>query len=187
MLECPDRNLSEAQSIRGNQPFEWYCEGQTHAALQGQGTRRRTMPDENDFPVTEGHDPQVLAQASQILDACASVEDMGHAVLEAVERNQSWRGDQCVNLLAPEAPTSPAVRACCRPKWASGRPRATSGRANRWVPWQCATLMIPGSPRHVELLDSFMFGISPDFQLRRFVLAEATRRCFIGSRDSRPT
>ena len=33
------------------------------------------------------------------------------AVIEAVKRNEHWRGERCLNLLAPEAPTSPMVRA----------------------------------------------------------------------------
>ncbi len=90
------------------------------------------MPDETDFPVTEGHDPQVLAQARQILDACASTEAMGQAVLQAVERNQAWRGDQCVNLLAPEAPTSPAVRALLSAEVGIRAAEGHIGPGNRW-------------------------------------------------------
>ena len=29
------------------------------------------------------------------------------AVIDAVKRNEEWRGERCINLLAPEAPTSP--------------------------------------------------------------------------------
>ncbi len=59
----------------------------------------------------EVHDRNSLAAASAILDACAEARDMGEAVKAAVARNAQWRGQECINLLAPEAPTSPAVRA----------------------------------------------------------------------------
>jgi glycine hydroxymethyltransferase len=90
------------------------------------------MSDTSDFPVTEGHDPQVLAQANQILEACASPEDMGQAVLKAVERNKIWRGDQCVNLLAPEAPTSPTVRALLSAEVGIRAAEGHIGPGNRW-------------------------------------------------------
>ena len=32
------------------------------------------------------------------------------AVVDAVKRNEEWRGERCINLLAPEAPNSPMVR-----------------------------------------------------------------------------
>jgi len=90
------------------------------------------MSDEVEFPVTEGHDPQVLAQAHKILEACASTEDMGQAVLSAVERNKSWRGDQCVNLLAPEAPTSPTVRSLLSAEVGIRAAEGHIGPGNRW-------------------------------------------------------
>ena len=60
---------------------------------------------------TEVHDPQILAQTRALLDACQSPREMQEAVLAAVARNEEWRGKRCLNLLAPEAPTSPTVRA----------------------------------------------------------------------------
>ena len=59
----------------------------------------------------EVHDPDILAQARSVLNACQSGKAMQDAVIAAVKRNEQWRGAQCINLLAPEAPTSPAVRA----------------------------------------------------------------------------
>src|SRR5689334_25140983 len=59
---------------------------------------------------TEVHDLQVLAQARALLDACASPAEMQETILQAVARNEEWRGRQCINLLAPEAPTTPTVR-----------------------------------------------------------------------------
>src|SRR5258708_13278442 len=59
----------------------------------------------------EVHDPDILANARAVLDACRSPQEMQEAVLAAVARNEAWRGQQCINLLAPDAPTSPTLRA----------------------------------------------------------------------------
>lgn len=40
----------------------------------------------------EVHDPQALAQARAILDACQDMRDMQEAVIAAVRRNETWRG-----------------------------------------------------------------------------------------------
>src|SRR6266851_2300704 len=70
------------------------------------------MRDIHDPPTQlEVHDPDILANARTVLDACRSPREMQEAVLAAVARNEAWRGRQCLNLLAPEAPTSPTVRA----------------------------------------------------------------------------
>jgi glycine hydroxymethyltransferase len=55
------------------------------------------------------HDPAILAHARAVLDACQTGAQMQQAVLSAVQRNETWRGRQCINLLAPEAPTSPEI------------------------------------------------------------------------------
>ena len=60
----------------------------------------------------EVHDPAILAHARAVLDACQKPGDMQQAVLDAVKRNEDWRGKQCVNLLAPEAPTSHTSARC---------------------------------------------------------------------------
>src|SRR5215472_6141699 len=74
--------------------------------------RRPSMRDIHDPPEQlEVHDPDILAHARAVLDACRSPQQMQEAVLAAVARNEAWRGKQCLNLLAPEAPTSPTVRA----------------------------------------------------------------------------
>ena len=69
------------------------------------------MRDIHDAPTQlEVHDPDIFANARAVLDACRSPQEMQEAVLAAVARNEAWRGQRCINLLAPEAPTSPAVR-----------------------------------------------------------------------------
>lgn len=80
----------------------------------------------------EVHDPAVLAQARAILDACTSAQDMQQAVLAAVQRNETWRGRQCINLLAPEAPTSPTVRALLASEVGIRAAEGHIGALNRW-------------------------------------------------------
>src|SRR5215472_8459073 len=95
--------------------------------------RRPSMRDIHDPPEQlEVHDPDILAHARAVLDACRSPQQMQEAVLAAVARNEAWRGRQCLNLLAPEAPTSPAVRALLA---AEVGIRAAEGhivKVNRW-------------------------------------------------------
>lgn len=80
----------------------------------------------------EVHDADMLAQARAVLDACASPEEMQEAVLAAVARNEEWRGKQCLNLLAPEAPTSPAVRALLASEVGTRAAEGHIGPVNRW-------------------------------------------------------
>jgi len=63
------------------------------------------------FEQAEVHDPAILAQARAVLEACRSPQEMQEAVLAPMARNEEWRGKQRLNLLAPEAPTSPTIRA----------------------------------------------------------------------------
>src|SRR5881227_3899674 len=83
-------------------------------------------------PEEEVHDPAILAQAQAVLDACASPAAMQAAVLAAVARNAAWRGRQCLNLLAPEAPTSPAVRALLAAEVGTRAAEGHIGPVNRW-------------------------------------------------------
>ena len=84
---------------------------------------------QNDIEV---HDPAILAQARAILDACKSAKEMQQAVLDAVKRNETWRGKQCINLLAPEAPTSPTVRALLSSEVGTRAAEGHIGAVNRW-------------------------------------------------------
>src|SRR5438552_17269603 len=80
----------------------------------------------------EVHDPAMLAQARAVLEACSSPQEMQEAVLAAVSRNEEWRGKRCVNLLAPEAPTSPTVRALLSAEVGTRAAEGHIGSANRW-------------------------------------------------------
>src|SRR5438132_1387208 len=89
------------------------------------------MPEEHD-PTFEIHDPEMLAQAKAVLDACSSPQEMQEAVLAAVARNEAWRGQHCINLLAPEAPTSPTVRALLSSEVGIRAAEGHIGPVNRW-------------------------------------------------------
>ena len=81
---------------------------------------------------TEIHDPDLLARARALIDACASPAEMQQAVLDAVARNEAWRGRSCINLLAPEAPTSPTVRALLSSEVGTRAAEGHIGPVNRW-------------------------------------------------------
>ncbi len=80
----------------------------------------------------EVHDPAILAQARAILDASESPRAWAQAVVDAVKRNETWRGQRCINLLAPEAPTSPTVRALLASEIGTRAAEGHIGRVNRW-------------------------------------------------------
>jgi glycine hydroxymethyltransferase len=81
---------------------------------------------------TEVHDPAILSHAKAVLDACSSPEEMQEAVLAAVTRNEEWRGKRCLNLLAPEALTSPVVRALLSAEVGTRAAEGHIGPVNRW-------------------------------------------------------
>ncbi|MDQ3410725.1 MAG: aminotransferase class I/II-fold pyridoxal phosphate-dependent enzyme, partial [Chloroflexota bacterium] len=80
----------------------------------------------------EVHDPEVLAWAGDVLDRAADPRQMRQAVLDAVARNARWRGDECLNLLAPEAPMSPTVRGLLAAEVGQRAAEGHIGPANRW-------------------------------------------------------
>ncbi len=83
----------------------------------------------NNFEV---HDPAILAQTRAILRASGSPKAWANAVIDAVKRNEEWRGQRCINLLAPEAPTSPTVRALLSSEIGTRAAEGHIGRVNRW-------------------------------------------------------
>src|SRR5512146_1410663 len=80
----------------------------------------------------EVHDPEVLAKARALMSATESPRAWAQAVVEAVKRNESWRGERCINLLAPEAPTSPMVRSLLSSEIGTRAAEGHIGRVNRW-------------------------------------------------------
>ncbi len=80
----------------------------------------------------EVHDADVLAQARAILENAGGPAGMAQRVVEAVAANEEWRGKRCLNLLAPEAPTSPTVRRLLAAEIGIRAAEGHIGRVNRW-------------------------------------------------------
>jgi glycine hydroxymethyltransferase len=80
----------------------------------------------------EVHDAGVLAWASDLLDRVGDPRAMQQEVVAAVARNARWRGDECLNLLAPEAPMSPVVRQLLSAEVGQRAAEGHVGPANRW-------------------------------------------------------
>src|SRR5512133_2446843 len=86
-------------------------------------------PQSNAFEV---HDADALAQARAIMNESESPRQWAQEVINAVKRNEHWRGEQCINLLAPEAPTSPMVRSLLSSEIGTRAAEGHIGRVNRW-------------------------------------------------------
>jgi glycine hydroxymethyltransferase len=80
----------------------------------------------------EVHDPAILENARAILDNADSPAEIAEEVIAAVKRNEEWRGKRCINLLAPEAPTSPTVRRLLSSEIGTRAAEGHIGRLNRW-------------------------------------------------------
>lgn len=80
----------------------------------------------------EVHDQTATQHARAIIDQCANAAEMSQAVLAAVKRNEEWRGERCINLIAPEAPTSPTVRALLSSEVGTRAAEGHIGAVNRW-------------------------------------------------------
>ena len=80
----------------------------------------------------EVHDKAILSHARALIDACLSPQEMQEAVLSAVSRNEEWRGKRCLNLLAPEALTSPTVRGLLSTEVGTRAAEGHIGPINRW-------------------------------------------------------
>jgi glycine hydroxymethyltransferase len=83
---------------------------------------------DNSFEV---HDKEALGHARAIIDSL-DPEAIGREIVRAVERNARWRGEQCINLLAPEAPSSPGVRALLASEIGTRAAEGHIGPVNRW-------------------------------------------------------
>lgn len=83
-------------------------------------------------PQFEVHDTSILENARAILEKASSPKGMADAVIAAVQRNEEWRGKRCINLLAPEAPTSPTVRQLLAAEIGTRAAEGHIGRVNRW-------------------------------------------------------
>ena len=80
----------------------------------------------------EVHGAEVLQNARRLLDEGGSPRVMAKLVEDAVRRNEKWRGEECINLLAPEAPTSRSVRAHLSSEIGTRAAEGHIGSVNRW-------------------------------------------------------
>lgn len=80
----------------------------------------------------EAHDPSVLSHAKEIIDQSPSLKLVQQEVVNAVKRNEIWRGEECLNLLAPEAPTSPTVRKLLSAEVGTRAAEGHIGSTQRW-------------------------------------------------------
>jgi glycine hydroxymethyltransferase len=94
--------------------------------------------------VTEVHDVETLERARALLDACASPAEMQREVVAAVERNEHWRGRECINLLAPEAVVSPTVQRLLSAEVGQRAAEGHIGPVNRWF----------AGTRHIDEIES---------------------------------
>ncbi len=93
---------------------------------------------------TVGHDAEQLRWASARLAEAITPRRMMREVVAAVERNARWRGEECLNLLAPEAPMSPTVRALLSAEVGQRAAEGHIGPANRWF----------AGTRHIDEIES---------------------------------
>ena len=82
--------------------------------------------------IADIHDAETLAAARALLDAAADPAAMQREVLAAVARNERWRGNECINLLAPEALVSPTVRQLLSAEVGQRAAEGHIGPVNRW-------------------------------------------------------
>jgi glycine hydroxymethyltransferase len=94
--------------------------------------------------VTDVHDAETLERARALLDACASPAEMQREVVAAVERNEQWRGRECINLLAPEALVSPTVQRLLSAEVGQRAAEGHIGPVNRWF----------AGTRHIDEIES---------------------------------
>ena len=80
----------------------------------------------------EVHDKDILAKTRALMNTTESPKAWAEEVVKAVNRNEAWRGKRCLNLLAPEAPTSPTVRALLSSEIGTRAAEGHIGRVNRW-------------------------------------------------------
>src|SRR5689334_21550295 len=108
------------------------CMVTTSADMNSAAMQQSQEPATEQSGQFEVHDATALAQARTLLDACASPAEVAQAVVAAVQHNDEWRGRQCLNLLAPEAPTSPTVRALLSSEVGTRAAEGHIGAVNRW-------------------------------------------------------
>lgn len=80
----------------------------------------------------EVHDSNALHWAKEIIEKSSSPRLIQKEIMDAVDRNAIWRGQECLNLLAPEAPTSPIVRQLLSTEVGTRAAEGHIGPTQRW-------------------------------------------------------
>ncbi|BAH43722.1 probable serine hydroxymethyltransferase [Brevibacillus brevis NBRC 100599] len=80
----------------------------------------------------EVHDSRVLQWARSIIEESPSHRLIQQEIVNAVNRNAIWRGEECLNLLAPEAPTTPIVRQLLASEVGTRAAEGHIGSTQRW-------------------------------------------------------
>ncbi|MFA4132787.1 MULTISPECIES: serine hydroxymethyltransferase [unclassified Brevibacillus] len=80
----------------------------------------------------EVHDSRVLQWARSIIEESPSHRLIQKEIVNAVNRNAIWRGEECLNLLAPEAPTTPIVRQLLASEVGTRAAEGHIGSTQRW-------------------------------------------------------
>ncbi|WP_346777997.1 serine hydroxymethyltransferase [Paraburkholderia sp. Ac-20347] len=78
------------------------------------------------------HDVFSLEGAASLLKAADSYADAAELVRAAVNRNAQWRGQECLNLVAAESPTSLAARALLSSEIGTRASGGHIGKSNRF-------------------------------------------------------
>ncbi len=92
----------------------------------------------------EVHDATRLRWARERIEVASSPRQMLDEVVGAVVRNATWRGSECLNLLAPEAPMSPTVRALLSAEVGQRAAEGHIGPEQRWF----------AGTRHIDELEA---------------------------------
>lgn len=91
------------------------------------------MISESSVPAShDEHDHAVLRKARDALRDCLDGAGVRGLILDLVRRNEAWRGRQCVNLVAAEAPTSSLVRALLGAEVGTRASGGAIGHDQRW-------------------------------------------------------
>lgn len=78
------------------------------------------------------HDQTALEWAASRIAGASSTRAVMDEVVAAVQRNATWRGAECLNLLAPEAPMSPTVRGLLSAEVGQRAAEGHIGPGQRW-------------------------------------------------------
>ncbi|PCI39738.1 MAG: serine hydroxymethyltransferase [Thiotrichales bacterium] len=83
--------------------------------------------------VKDFHDASALKNARALMRSCKDNQALQDLITTVVEKNKCWRGQECINLLAAESPTSPTVRSLLSAEVGTRAASGHIGAHSRWV------------------------------------------------------